>query len=96
MPDWTEIFHEVGQAEGGSGAARTVVRNALAREDIHPLGDVDDWRADLIETRLELPGEPWTCLSILVKRDGQVDVNYSYDPNWMDRFFDDFEAHRPF
>ncbi len=94
--DWTDVFYETCLHDSGSGAARTIVKNHDVREDIHPSHEVNECSTALSQLRDQILGGPWCCLSMHVTRDGEVDVQYGYDPDWMNRFFDDYEKERPF
>lgn len=95
--EWEAIFYEVAVAPNEcSGMDRTIVRNEYDRKDIHPSHDVDEASTKLKQIRPKLPGDKWWTLTMLVKRDGSVEVNYGYDKNWGDRFYEDYRDHRPF
>ncbi|MCA8997202.1 MAG: hypothetical protein KDA80_09450 [Planctomycetaceae bacterium] len=94
--DWVEVFYETCLDEQGVGADRTIVRNGNERQDIFPAHAVSECSTKLSQLRPRLPGEMWSRLTIRVKRSGEVDVEYGYEEDPFEKFYEDWEHHRPF
>lgn len=97
FPDWTESFYEFCYGNRDSGVGRLLVRSLDHRMKIFPMPhQLQELFTCLEQLRPKLPNSDWWGMSIHVTRDGAVDVKYDYDPDCIERFFKDEDAHLPF
>lgn len=94
--DWEEIYWDHRQdGDSGSGTERIVARTPTGRVWIPGNVNVYNPRDTLLDLRSPSTGY-WYGIFIHIKRSGEVDVKYDYDPDCIETFFDDEDNHVPF
>lgn len=94
---WLESLYQFCYDNRDSGVERIVVKGTEGRCTISPIPhEISELLATLDDLRPMLPNSNWWGISVHVTRTGDVDVQYDYDPDCIERFFEDEKAHRPF
>jgi hypothetical protein len=97
LPDWFEVFFDQREdGDTGSGISRTIAKSDSSRKWIDIPVSVIGLYGDLLDLRDTAGTGHWYGLFIHIKRTGEVNVKYDYNPDCIETFDDDEENHVPF
>ncbi len=94
--DWTEAIYQYCYDNRHSAVLRFVINTPTGRHTPELSHEGGEAMTCIDQIRPKLPDGDWWGILVHLTRDGAVDVKYDYDPDCIERFFEDEDAHQPF